>query len=275
MHEHIMRDGRAIPAIGYGTYPMSDAEAEVNVAEAVMRGYRLIDTAARYQNEAGVGRGVRGSGVDREEIFVTSKLPGSAHGYQQTLQACEQSLERLGMDYLDLYLIHWPNPSVNLYVESWKAMIHLKEQGLVRSIGVSNFLPAHLDRLKEETTEMPVVNQIEVQIEAQQQRQREYHHENRIITESWSPLGRMERLEDLPELGNIADELGVTPAQVVLRWNVQNRIIPLPKTSNVKRMEENLNVFDWELSTEQMDRLALLETGITRSGYDPRTHEEF
>ncbi|MCP3425057.1 aldo/keto reductase [Rothia sp. AR01] len=275
MHEHTMRDGHRIPALGFGTYPMSDAEAEVNVAEAIMRGYRLIDTAAQYGNERGVGRGLANGGVDREELFLTTKLAGKDHGYEATIAAAEASLRRLGTDYLDLYLIHWPNPGVNLYVESWRALIALKERGLVRSIGTSNFLPAHLDRLREETGEVPAVNQIEVQVQAQQEAARAYHEENRIITESWSPLGRMSTLEDIPQIGNIAEELDVTPAQVALRWHVQSKLVPIPKTSDVGRMEQNLNIFDWELSPEQMEEIELLNTGITRSGYDPRTHEEF
>ena len=275
MHDHTMRDGHRIPALGFGTYPMSDGEAEVNVAEAIMRGYRLIDTAAPSGNETGVGRGLANGGVDREELFLTTKLAGKDHGYDATIAAAEASLRRLGTEYLDLYLIHWPNPSVNLYVDSWRAMVALRERGLVRSIGTSNFLPAHIDRLKEETGEVPAVNQIEVQVQAQQEAARAYHEENRIITESWSPLGRMSTLEDIPQIGNIAEELGVTAAQVALRWHVQNKLVPIPKTSSTQRMEQNISVFDWELSTDQMHQIELLNTGITRTGYDPRTHEEF
>ncbi|WP_269929072.1 aldo/keto reductase [Kocuria massiliensis] len=275
MKTYTMRDGRDIPAIGYGTYPMSDAEAEANVAEAIIRGHRLIDTAAQYGNERGVGRGILNSGVDREEIFVTTKLAGKDHGYDTTIAAAKESLRTMGLDYVDLYLIHWPNPSVNLYVESWKALIALKEEGLVRSIGTSNFLPEHIDRLEEETSETPVVNQIELQVRQQQEKWRAYHEKKKIVTEAWSPLGRMQNLEETPELGDIADTIGVTPAQVVLRWMVQNKIVPIPKTSTPARMEENLNVFDWELSDEQMKTIALLHTGIGLKGFDPRTHEEF
>lgn len=275
MHTHTMRDGREIPAVGFGTYPMSDAEAEANVAEAIMRGHRLIDTAAQYGNEKGVGRGVRNSGVDREEIFVTTKLAGKDHGYEPTIAAAKESLRTMGLEYLDLYLIHWPNPSVDLYVESWKAMIALKEEGLVRSIGTSNFLPEHIDRLGEETSEIPVVNQIELQVREQQEKWRAYHEKKKIVTQAWSPLGRMQGLDETPELGDIADTLGVTPAQVVLRWMVQNKIVPIPKTSTPERMEQNLNVFDWELSPEQMEVIKRLHTGIAYKGFDPRKHEEF
>lgn len=275
MKTYTMRDGRDIPAIGYGTYPMSNAEAEANVAEAILRGHRLIDTAAQYGNEQGVGRGVLNSGVSREEIFVTTKLAGKDHGYDTTIAAAKESLRTMGLDYVDLYLIHWPNPTVNLYVESWKALIALKEEGLVRSIGTSNFLPEHIDRLEEETSEIPVVNQIELQVRQQQEKLRAYHEKKKIVTEAWSPLGRMQNLEETPELGDIADTIGVTPAQVVLRWMVQNKIVPIPKTSTPERMEENLNVFDWELSDEQMTTIKRLHTGIGYKGYDPRTHEEF
>lgn len=275
MHTHTLRDGHEIPAVGFGTYPMSDAEAEANVAEAIRRGHRLIDTAAQYGNEKGVGRGVSNSGVDREEIFVTTKLAGKDHGYEPTIAAAKESLRTMGLDYLDLYLIHWPNPSVDLYVESWKAMIALKEEGLVRSIGTSNFLPEHIDRLGEETSEIPVVNQIELQVREQQEKWRAYHEKKKIVTQAWSPLGRMQGLDETPELGDIADTLGVTPAQVVLRWMVQNKIVPIPKTSTPQRMEENLNVFEWELEPDQMETIKRLHTGIALKGYDPRTHEEF
>lgn len=275
MLTHTMRDGRDIPAVGFGTYPMSDAEAEANVAEAIMRGHRLIDTAAQYGNEEGVGRGIRNSGVAREDLFVTTKLAGKDHGYETTIAAAKESLRKLGLDYLDLYLIHWPNPRVNLYVESWKALIALKDEGLVRSIGTSNFLPGHIDRLAEETSETPVVNQIELQVRQQQEKLREYHEKQKIVTQAWSPLGRMKGLEETPELGDIADTIGVTPAQVVLRWMVQNKIVPIPKTSTPQRMEENLNVFEWELEPDQMETIKRLHTGIALKGYDPRTHEEF
>ncbi|MCT1367866.1 MULTISPECIES: aldo/keto reductase [Kocuria] len=275
MITYTMRDGRNIPAIGYGTYPMSNAEAEDNVAEAIMRGHRLIDTAAQYGNEEGVGRGVANSGVDREDIFVTSKLAGKDHGFDSAVAAVKESLRVMGLEYLDLYLIHWPNPQVNLYVESWKALIAMKEEGLIRSIGTSNFLPEHIDRLGEETSEIPVVNQIELQVRQQQEKLRAYHAQKKIVTQAWSPLGRMKNLEEMPELGDIADTIGVTPAQVVLRWMVQNHIVPIPKTSTPARMEENLNVFDWELSAEQMDTIKLLHTGIGYKDFDPRTHEEF
>ena len=275
MITYTMRDGRNIPAIGYGTYPMSNAEAEDNVAEAIMRGHRLIDTAAQYGNEEGVGRGVANSGVDREDIFVTSKLAGKDHGFDSAVAAVKESLRVMGLEYLDLYLIHWPNPQVNLYVESWKALIAMKEEGLIRSIGTSNFLPEHIDRLGEETSEIPVVNQIELQVRQQQEKLRAYHAQKKIVTQAWSPLGRMKNLEEMPELGDIADTIGVTPTQVVLRWMVQNHIVPIPKTSTPARMEENLNVFDWELSAEQMDTIKLLHTGIGYKDFDPRTHEEF
>lgn len=275
MHTHILRDGNRIPAIGYGTYPMTDAEAEVNVAEAVMRGYRLIDTAAQYGNEAGVGAGIKGSGVPREELFVATKLAGRDHGAEKTRAAVKGSLHRLGLDYLDLYLIHWPNPSVDLYVESWQTMLELQKEGLIKSVGTSNFTPGYLDRLEEETGVLPVVNQVEVQVTYQQEPLRKYHEDHKILTMAWSPLGRMKTLKDIPQIGNIAEEVGATEAQVVLRWMVQSRIVPIPKTSNTERMVENLNVFDWELSPEQMEEISLLHTGIGAKGYDPRTHEEF
>ncbi len=271
---HVMRDGHRIPAIGLGTYPMDDAEAEANVAEALMRGYRMVDTAVNYGNETGVGRGVAASGVPRSEVFLTTKLPGRDHGTDSVRRSLEGSLERLGTDHVDLYLIHWPNPSVDRYAESWRAMLGLREEGLVRSVGVSNFTPAHIRRLVDETGETPAVNQVELHPQYQQERLREFHEEHRIITQAWSPLGRRTDVLQHEWIAAIARRTGRTPAQVVLRWHLQSRTVPIPKTSDTRRMAENLDVLDWELDEDQMHRMRLLHTGISGSGADPNTHEE-
>jgi diketogulonate reductase-like aldo/keto reductase len=271
---HTMRDGRRIPAIGLGTYPMDDAEAEAGVAEALMLGYRMVDTAVNYGNETGVGRAIAAAGVPRDELFLTTKLPGRDHGTDAVRRSLEGSLRRLGTDHVDLYLIHWPNPSVGRYVETWRTMLELRQEGLVRSVGVSNFTPAHIRRLVEETGETPAVNQVELHPQYQQERLREFHAEHRIITQAWSPLGRKTDLLQHEWIARIARRTGRTPAQVVLRWHLQSHTVPIPKSSDPRRMAENLDVFDWELDEDQMHRMRMLHTGISGSGYDPNTHEE-
>ena len=271
---HVLRDGQRIPQLGFGTYPMDDAEAEALLPEALWRGYRLLDTAVNYGNERGVGQGIRHSGISREDIFLTSKIPGRDHGRESVRRSLEGSLQRLGTDYLDLYLIHWPNPGVDQYVQTWQAMLEARDEGLVRSVGVSNFLPEHLLRLEAETGEMPVVNQVELHPQYQQEALRAFHQEHRILTQAWSPLGRKTDLLQSDWLAEIARRQGRTPAQVVLRWHVQSGIVPIPKSSNPERMAENIDVFEWELTDEQMERLRMMHTGISGSGFDPAVHEE-
>ena len=271
---HVLRDGQRIPQLGFGTYPMDDAEAEALLPEALWQGYRLLDTAVNYGNERGVGQGIRHSGISREDIFLTSKIPGRDHGRESVRRSLEGSLQRLGTDYLDLYLIHWPNPGVDQYVQTWQAMLEARDEGLVRSVGVSNFLPEHLLRLEAETGEMPVVNQVELHPQYQQEALRAFHQEHRILTQAWSPLGRKTDLLQSDWLAEIARRQGRTPAQVVLRWHVQSGIVPIPKSSNPQRMAENIDVFKWELTDEQMERLRMMHTGISGSGFDPAVHEE-
>ncbi|ORC15559.1 MULTISPECIES: aldo/keto reductase [Rothia] len=273
MQNHILRDGNSIPPLGLGTYPLNDVEAEIAVSEAIVRGYRLIDTAVNYKNEIGVARGVLRSGTPRDEIFVQSKLPGRDHSYEGALRSLEGSLQRMGLDYLDAYLIHWPNPSQGLYVDTWRGLIKAQEEGLVKSIGVSNFLPEHIDRLIEETGVAPAINQIELHPYSQKRDWAAYNLEHAILTQCWSPLGRGTDLLKDAELAAIAAETGKTAGQVILRWEVQKLHVPLPKTGSPDRMEENLAVFDWELTDKQMARLDALEAGLGR-GFDPNTHEE-
>ncbi|MFF5010027.1 aldo/keto reductase [Streptomyces phaeochromogenes] len=270
---HTLNDGTRFPAIGLGTWPMSDAEAERAVAEGLRLGYRLVDTATNYRNEAGVGLGVARSGVPREELVVTTKLPGRHHGYEETLTSFEESRARLGLDYVDLYLIHWPLPRVDKYVDSWRAMIKLREEGLVRSIGVSNFTPEHIERLEKETGVLPSVNQIELHPHFPQDELRAFHTAKGVLTESWSPLGRGSGLLDDPVVVSAAEAHGVAPGQVVLRWHTQLGAVPIPKSSDPGRQRANLDVFGFELSPAQMHAIA--DRAHERMGGDPDVHEEF
>ncbi|MEU6147956.1 aldo/keto reductase [Streptomyces sp. NPDC047081] len=270
---HTLNDGTRLPAIGLGTWPMSDAEAERAVAEALGLGYRLVDTATNYRNEDGVGLGITRSGVPREEVVVTTKLPGRHHGYEDTLASFEESRRRLGLEYVDLYLIHWPLPRVDKYVDSWRAMIKLREDGLVRSIGVSNFTAEHIERLEKETGELPSVNQIELHPLFPQQELRDFHAAKGVVTESWSPLGRGSSLLDDPVIISIAEAFGVTPGQVVLRWHTQLGVVPIPKSSNAERQRQNLDIFGFELGPAQLQ--AVSDRAHRRLGGDPVVHEEF
>jgi len=270
---HMLNDRTKIPALGLGTWPMDDAQAEQAVSDALAMGYRLVDTATNYRNETGVGRGVARSGVPREEVVVTTKLPGRHHGYEETLTSFEESRARLGLEYVDLYLIHWPLPRVGKYVDSWKAMIKLREDGLVRSIGVSNFTPEHLERLEKETGVLPSVNQVELHPFLPQDGLRAFHAEKGILTESWSPLGRGTRLLDDPAVAAVAEAHGVTPGQAVLRWHTQLGAVPIPKSGDPERQRENLDVFGFELSLAEMGAIA--DRPQRRMGGDPEVHEEF
>ncbi|WMI60844.1 aldo/keto reductase [Streptomyces rochei] len=270
---HTLNDGTTLPALGLGTWPMTDDEARRAVREALESGYRLIDTAANYRNETGVGRGVADSGVPREEIVVTTKLPGRHHGYEETLASFEESRARLGLEYVDLYLIHWPLPRVDKYADSWRAMVKLREEGLVRSIGVSNFTAAHIERLEKETGVLPSVNQIELHPLFLQEELRAFHEGKGIRTESWSPLGRGSDLLDDPAVAAVADAHGVTPAQAVLRWHTQLDAVPIPKSADPARQRANLDVFGFELDDAQMRAVA--DRAHRRIGGDPEAHEEF
>ncbi|MGW5787002.1 aldo/keto reductase [Streptomyces sp. NPDC003757] len=270
---YTLNDGTTLPALGLGTWPMSDDEAERGVSEALRAGYRLIDTAANYRNETGVGRGIAAAGLPREEVVVTTKLPGRHHGYEETLASFEESRARLGLEYVDLYLIHWPLPRVDKYVDSWKAMVKLREEGLVRSVGVSNFTAEHIERLEKETGVLPSVNQIELHPLFPQDELRAYHERKGIRTESWSPLGRGSDLLDDPAVAAVAAAHGVTPAQAVLRWHTQLGAVPIPKSADPGRQRANLDVFGFELDAGQMRAVA--DRAHRRLGGDPDVHEEF
>jgi 2,5-diketo-D-gluconate reductase A len=268
-----MADGNAIPQIGLGTWPLDDAGAQATVGEAFRAGYRLVDTATNYGNEAGVGRAVRESGIPRDELFVTTKLPGRQHGRHEALAGLDESLARLGLDYVDLYLIHWPVPTIGKYLETWEAFVELRDQGKARSIGVSNFTPAQIEEITEATGVRPVVNQIEVHPEFSQAELRAWHDEHGIVTESYSPLGPDTDLLNNPGIAQVADALGRTPAQVVLRWHVQLGAIPIPKSADPARLRQNLDVFSFELDAAQMAVLDAVNCD-NRTGGDPETNVE-
>jgi len=270
-----LNNGVTIPQLGLGTAGPDDEETRRRVRDALGLGYRLIDTAARYGNEVGVGQGIADSGVPREEVFVGTKLRGADHGFESTKRALEASLRRLDLEYVDLYLIHWPLPRQDRYVESWRAMEELLAEGKTRSIGVSNFLAEHLDRLAAETRTVPAINQIELHPRLPQRQQREDNARRGIIVQSWSPLERAGAVLDEPVLARIGSRYGKTPVQVILRWHVQLGLVPIPKSGNVDRLRQNLEVFDFELDDADLAEIAALEDGSQVSGLDPRTHEEF
>jgi 2,5-diketo-D-gluconate reductase A len=256
-----LANGVAMPALGFGTSPLNDTDTEAMVGAALRTGFRLIDTAENYRNEGGVGRAVRSSGLDRDEVFVTTKFNRRWHGEGESQQACANSLERLGLDRIDLLLIHWPNPSQDRYVDAWRGMQELLADGRVKAIGVSNFKPSHLDRLIDETGVAPHVNQIRLDPRIGRAAERAYHAEHGIVTESWSPLGASGDLLDEPVLTEVGDAHGKSPAQVVLRWHLQHELVVIPRTSKPERLAENLEVFDFELGDDEMARIDALDRG--------------
>ncbi|WP_431246249.1 aldo/keto reductase [Leifsonia xyli] len=253
--------GGRIPQIGLGTWPLDDAEVQRAVVAAAELGYRHIDTAVKYANEVGVGRGLAASGVPREEWFVTTKLDGLYQGGDRAVPGLDDSLQRLGLDYVDLLLIHWPLPQRDQYVSTWETFIRLREAGKARAIGVSNFKPAHINRLIAETGVVPAVNQIQLSPAIQRREQRAYDSEHGIVTESWSPIGGTGDLLQAPVLNELAEKHGRTAGQIVLRWHVQNGLVAIPKSRNPERMAQNLAVFDFELDADDLARLDSLDEG--------------
>ncbi|MCU0299326.1 MAG: aldo/keto reductase [Candidatus Nanopelagicales bacterium] len=270
-----LNDGNTVPAIGFGTYPLRGDAGIAAVSAALAAGYRLIDTAVNYENEADVGEALRRSGLPRQEVLITSKLPGRHHGYDEAIASVHGSLERLGLEYLDLHLIHWPNPSVDLYVQAWQALVDLREQGLVRSIGVSNFTRAHLERIIEATGVTPAVNQIELHPRFPQERMRAVHEQLGIVTEAWSPMGKARAPLAEPAVMAPARRLGVTPGQVILRWHIQIGSLPIPKSGTISRQRENLDIFGFELTDDEVAAISgLAEPDGRLFGGDPEVHEE-
>jgi 2,5-diketo-D-gluconate reductase A len=259
-----LNTGATIPQVGLGTWPLDDAQAADAVAAGIEAGYRHVDTATKYGNEAGVGEGIRRSGIDREELFVTTKLDGQFQGSDRAIDGIRAALERLGTSYVDLLLIHWPLPARDEFVSTWRTFERLHADGLARAIGVSNFKPAHLDRLIAETSVVPAVNQIQISPAITRLEQRAYDDAHGIVTQSWSPLGGGSGVRSLlsePVIVEVADRLGRTPAQVVLRWHVQQGLVVIPKSSDPARLAQNLNLFSFELSPDDMASLATLDEG--------------
>jgi 2,5-diketo-D-gluconate reductase A len=272
---YTLNDGNTLPAVGFGTYPLTGEDGIAAVVSALEVGYRLLDTAVNYENEAEVGEALRRSGVAREEVQVTSKLPGRDHAYDDAIASVHGSLERLGLEYLDLHLIHWPNPRVDKYAEAWRALVELQQQGLVRSIGVSNFTEAHLERIIADTGVTPAVNQVELHPRFPQEEMRRVHERLGIRTEAWSPMGKRQAPLEEPAVTGAAERLGVTPGQVILRWHVQLGSLPIPKSSSPERQRQNLDVFGSELTDDEVAAISGLADPDGRLfGGDPDTHEE-
>lgn len=273
--EFSLNDGNTLPAVGFGAWSLNGSAGVAAIVSAIHSGYRLIDSAFNYENEGAVGEAIRQAGVAREKLLITSKLPGRHHRYEKAMATIEESLWRAGLDHYDLYLIHWPNPQRDLYVEAWSALIEARKRGLIRSIGVSNFLPAHLERIIGETGVAPAVNQVEMHPLFPQEKQRAFDKAQGIVTEAWSPLGRGELLRD-PVLTGIAGRLGRSVGQVVLRWHHQLGALPLPRSASAERQAENLAIFDFDLSAQDMEAIAGLARPDGRlRGQDPATYEEF
>jgi 2,5-diketo-D-gluconate reductase A len=261
-------DGNTLPQLGLGVYKVDNDLAAPLVSHALNNGYRLIDTASMYENEVGVGQGIRDSGVPREEVLVATKFWMDDLGFENTLKAFDKSLKLLGLDYLDLYLIHWPAPKRGLlYVDSWKAMEKLKNEGLIRSIGVCNFHTHHIDEILKVAEHKPVLNQVELHPWLTQDKVLEYDTSHKIITQAWSPLARGKILEE-EMLATLGAKHGKSVAQVVLRWHIQRGVAVIPKSNSMDRITENMNVFDFELSGEEMAAISALNSGF-RTGVDP------
>jgi 2,5-diketo-D-gluconate reductase A len=274
-----LNDGHDLPALGFGTYPLRGAEGYRAVREALDAGYRLIDSATNYENEGTVGKAVRDflreSGTPREELTIQSKLAGRHHEFDRALEAGYESAARMGLDQLDVLLIHWPNPITGKYREAWRALVELRERGVVRTVGVSNFTAAHLADIISDSGVTPAINQIELHPYFIQEQMRDEHARLGVVTESWSPLGKRSAPFGRAEVADAAAAHGVTPAQVILRWHVQLGAVPLPKSASAERQRANLDVFGFELTDAEMAAISSLDDPNGRLfGGDPNVHEE-
>ncbi len=256
-----LNDGHSIPQVGLGTASLNDETVASVIVTAIEAGYRHIDTAYRYGNQRGVGKGVKASGIAREELFITTKLDGEFQGNDRAIAGLDECLKQLDMDYVDLLLIHWPLPQRNEYISTWKTFEKLRESGKVRSIGVSNFKPAHLERLLAETTVRPVANQIQLSPRITRTDHVEYDRAHDIVTVAWSPLGQGKDLLNEPILASIGAKYGKSPAQVVLRWNIELGIVTIPRSSNPARLAQNLDIFDFSLTPDEVAAISALDDG--------------
>lgn len=276
METYTLRDGLTVPKIGFGTYKLNGAHGVQVIDSAIDRGYRLLDTAFNYENEGAVGEAVRRSSVPRSELLISSKLPGRHHTYAEAINTIQESLYRAGLDYYDLYLIHWPNPKEDHYVEAWQALIDAQKLGLIRSIGVSNFLPEHLERLNKETGVLPVINQVELHPYFNQQAQRDYDQAHGILTQDWSPLGRASEMLQNETLKEIAVHYHKNVGQLILRWELQLGTLPIPKSSTPNRQAGNMDVFDFEISAADMATInGLSQVDGRLNNQDPAVYQEF
>ncbi|MGO3885591.1 MAG: aldo/keto reductase [Mycetocola sp.] len=273
--QYRLADGSHYPRIGFGTYPLTGEEGTAAILTAIDAGYRLIDTAVNYKNEDAVGEAIRRTDVPRSELLIQTKLPGRDHGYDETMRSVEGSLQRLGVETIDSYLIHWPNPSVDRFTGSWKAMVELKKDGRVAEIGVSNFTRTFIERLVAETGVLPSVNQIELHPYFPQEALLEYHAEQGIITQAWSPLGKGNAPYAEPVIVAAAAAHRITPAQVILRWHLERGVLPLPKSASAERQAQNLAALQAELTPDEVSAITALGRPDGRLfGGDPNVHEE-
>ncbi|WP_341785481.1 aldo/keto reductase [Staphylococcus arlettae] len=271
-----LNDGHIIPVVDFGTYKLNGTQGVHAIVNALNNGYRVLDTAYNYENEGTVGKAISQSHVARDQVIVTSKLPGRYHDYDSAMIAIQESIYRLNVDYIDLYLIHWPNPKQGKFVEAWTALIDAQKAGLLKSIGVCNFLPEHIDTLEQETGVLPAINQIELHPYFNQQDVIDYHREKGIVIQAWSPIGRASNVINDETIATIAEKYNKSIPQVILKWHVQNGIVPIPKATSNQRQLENINIFDFSLDDEEMVKINNLtrEDG-RRKDQNPAIYEEF
>uniref|UniRef100_UPI003F677426 aldo/keto reductase n=1 Tax=Companilactobacillus farciminis TaxID=1612 RepID=UPI003F677426 len=271
-----LNDGQKIPSFGFGTYKLNGRSGVQSIVSAINNGYTMLDTAYNYENEGTVGRAIAESGINRDQLTVTSKLPGRYYAYDDAITALQESLYRAHLDYFDLYLLHWPNPKRGMYVEAWQALIDAQKFGLVKSIGVCNFLPEHLNKLKDETGIMPSVNQIELHPYFNQEPMRQFDADNGIVTMDWSPLGRASSVLQDELLVKLSKKYKKTVGQMILRWELQLNTIPIPKSASPVRQRENMDIFDFEILEEDMRQInGLTKPNGRTKNQDPAVYEEF
>lgn len=271
-----LNDGQIIPEIGFGTYQLNGNKGSQSIVSAINNGYRMLDTAYNYENEGAVGEAINRTSIPRTELTVTSKLPGRYYKKDQAIATIQESLYRTHLDYFDLYLLHWPNPKRDMYVEAWDALIEAQKFGLVKSIGVCNFLPEHLDRLERETGVIPAINQIELHPYFNQEEMRNYDSKHGIVTMDWSPLGRASSVLNNPLLMELSEKYDKSVGQIILRWEHQIDTLPIPKSSNPNRQKENIDIFDFEISDDDIKKInSLTKVDGRNKNQDPAEYEEF